>query len=118
MPFEMGVAYALAQRRSHRIFPFEAKEHRLDASLSDMKAFDAIVHGGTHEGILQSILKCFDKPGGAPPLRTLKSMNARLSLAAHLALRDFPNDPYNLWTFRRLVAAATKEAKRRGLIAA
>jgi hypothetical protein len=30
MPFELGIAFALAQSTSHRIFAFEEKERRID----------------------------------------------------------------------------------------
>jgi hypothetical protein len=37
MPFELGMAFALAQSTSHRIFTFEAKERRIDASLKETR---------------------------------------------------------------------------------
>lgn len=118
MPFELGIAFALAQSSSHRIFAFEEKERRIDASLSDMKAFDPIIHGGTAEGILGGLLDCFDRPGGAPPLDRLVSMAKRLALVAAKAQRDFRrDDPFKRAIFLQLVAAALAEARNRRLIA-
>jgi hypothetical protein len=117
MPFELGIAFALAQRTSHRIFTFEEKERRIDASLSDMKAFDPIIHSGTTEGILGGLLDCFDRPGGAPPLRRLSSLARRLAIVSTKAQRDFRRgDPFRRAIFLQLVAAAAAEARRRRLI--
>jgi hypothetical protein len=118
MPFELGMAFALAQSTSHRIFTFEEKERRIDASLSDMKAFDPIIHGGTTEGILGGLLDCFDSPGGAPPLRRLTSMAKRLALVAAKAQREFRREePFKRAIFLQLFEAAVTEATRRRLIA-
>jgi len=119
MPFELGIAFALARQMPHRIFTFDEEEYRLDASLSDMKAFDPFSHGGTPKGILSNLLKCFGTPGGTPRLRTLMSLNTRLSGVASRARLDFSGDDlFNRPIFLRLVEAATTEAVKRGLIAA
>ena len=66
MPFELGIAFALAQTTGHRIFTFEEKEHRIDASLSDMRAFDPTIHGGTPEGALAGVLDRIDRRSCGP----------------------------------------------------
>jgi hypothetical protein len=119
MPFELGIAFALAQTNGHRIFTFEEKERRIDASLSDMKAFDPTIHGGTPEGALAGLLDRFDRPGGAPSLQRLASLAGRLARVAAKVQREFHReDPFKRAIFIRLVEAAVAEARKRHLIAA
>jgi hypothetical protein len=117
MPFELGIAYALAQKKPHRIFTFDEQEYRLDASLSDMKAFDSFTHGGTPEGILRNLLKCFGTSAKTPKLKTLISLNKRLFQVASRARRDFSDDDlFNRPIFVQLVEAATTLSEKRKLI--
>jgi hypothetical protein len=117
MPFELGIAFGLAQSRGHRIFVFETKAYRLQASLSDMNAFDPQIHGGTRDGILFRILDCFERPAGPPRPEQLRSVARRVSLAAAQAQGEQGiDDPFRLYIFKRLVAAALETAVAEGLI--
>lgn len=40
MPFELGVAYAIARQHPHSFFVLEARSHRLQVSLSDLNGHD------------------------------------------------------------------------------
>jgi hypothetical protein len=67
MPFELGLAVAVAQGGGHDCFLLEAKQGRLTHTLNDMNAFDASIHEGTVDGMVDAILDHFgDRPN--PPL--------------------------------------------------
>lgn len=120
MPFELGIAFGLSQSAGHRIFVLETKPHRLPASLSDMNAFDPLIHGGTQEGVLFRILDCFEIPDGWPQPQPgrLRSIAKRLSQVAFEAqIEQRVEDPFRPYIFRRLVAAALEMAQAEGLLA-
>src|SRR5436305_2057198 len=56
MPFELGMAYALAQKVSHDFFVLEEKPFRLQASLSDLNGHDPHIHDSTPSGALRCVL--------------------------------------------------------------
>jgi hypothetical protein len=117
MPFELGMAYALGQLRSHSFFILEAKPLRLQASLSDLNGHDPHIHGGDPPGILRCVLDCFGTPLDAPPLSALESLNRRLTTTAKKLQRDHRTDgPFHPFLFRQLAGAATQSARARGLI--
>lgn len=67
MPFELGLAYAIkALAGPHDFLLLERKPHRLDKHLSDLKAIDPKIHGGTARGAISAILEVLDKPGKNP----------------------------------------------------
>jgi hypothetical protein len=117
MPFELGIAFALAQGNGHRIFVFE-EQRRLQATLSDMNGFDAFIHGGTQEGVLYRILDCFARPRETPRFTDLKSLTERLSrVAAKAQSEQSLEDPFKPYIFNRLVESALELAQKKGLIA-
>ncbi|MFY9820082.1 MAG: hypothetical protein WAM82_01790 [Thermoanaerobaculia bacterium] len=117
MPFELGMAYALGQLRSHSFFILEEKPLRLQASLSDLNGHDPHIHGGDPPGILRCVLDCFGTPLAAPPLSALESLNRRLTITAKKLQRDHRTDgPFHPFLFRQLAGAATQSARARGLI--
>jgi hypothetical protein len=89
----------------------------LQASLSDMNGFDPHLLGGTQVGVLRSVLDCFGKPGGGPPIGALKSLTRKLSRAvAALQREQGVSDPYHPEIFRQAVRAAAQLARIDGLI--
>jgi hypothetical protein len=118
MPFELGIAYALSRQQTHQFFVFEAREHRLQASLSDMNGHDPQIHGETQSGILRCILNCFGTPEGAPSFSVLMSLTRRLNhMVAGLQQEQGLSSPFHSYLFRRTVIAAVKLARAEGLIA-
>lgn len=70
MPFELGIAVALALAqpgpRQHQFRILEAKEFRLQKSLSDVLGHDPYIHKGRAEGVLEALLNVFsDLPESA-----------------------------------------------------
>jgi len=75
MPFELGLAVALSlSKGTHRWYLLEARDYRLQASLSDMNGFDPQIHHGTPTGILTALTNAFVKPGGQPTVGDLKRL--------------------------------------------
>ena len=68
MPFELGLAVALtlSSEGRHRFRILEAVKHRAEQSLSDLKGYDAYIHHGRAEGVLDAILDMFSKLPGRP----------------------------------------------------
>lgn len=117
MPFELGMAYSLSPRQSHRFFVLESKIHRLQATLSDLNGLDPHIHGGTQTGVLRSVLDCFATPTGTPDIRFLKALTRDLTGVLSTLQRDQGLDhPFHPYLFRQAVRAAAKLAENRGLI--
>ena len=118
MPFELGIAYALAQQQPHLFFVYEKKEYRLQASLSDFNGHDPHIHEGTQSGVLRCVLDCFGTPtGGAPSIGTLKSLTAKLNRSVLELQREHGvREPFHPYIFRQIVDAASKLARAESLI--
>ncbi len=118
MPFELGLAYALNRWQPHQFFVFEAREHRLQVSLSDLNGYDPQIHGGTQPGILRCILDCFGPPDGAPSFAVLEALTRKLNRSASQLQREQGlQSPFHPYLFRRTVWAAAELARAEGLIA-
>jgi hypothetical protein len=60
MPFELGVAYALARlEKGRKVFVFEAKKRDLLRTLTDLRHFDPKRHNMSGEKALEAIYDCF-----------------------------------------------------------
>ena len=119
MPFELGLTYAVSRltTREHSLFVLEEKPWRLQASLSDMNGHDPHIHGGTQIGMLRCMLDCFGRPGGEPPLPTLRALARRLApIVAALEREQAVSDPFHPSLFRQIVDVASELARLEGLI--
>jgi hypothetical protein len=121
MPFELGLAYSLAQHQSHhqphRFFVFEARQYRLQASLSDLNGHDPHIHRGTQQGLLRCLLDIFGTTTQAPSLAMLRSLSRKLSqVILRLQLDQGVEVPFHPYIFRQAVKAAAELAKAAGLI--
>jgi hypothetical protein len=117
MPFELGLAYGIAQRRSHRFFMLEERSHRLQASLSDLNGHDPHIHEGTQDGILRCVLDCFGTQDRQPSFATLKSLTRKLSPAvATLEHDQGVQHPFYPYIFRQAVDAGVRLARAEGVI--
>jgi hypothetical protein len=118
MPFELGIAYALSRQQAHQLFVFEARQYRLQATLSDLNGHDPHIHGETQAGVLRCILNCFGTPEGAPSFAVLISITRRLSrFVSGLQREQGLSSPFHPYIFRSTVVAAAKLARAEGLIA-
>ena len=61
MPYELGLASAvkISSRYQYEIFVLEAKDFRLDLTLSDYKGRDPLIHHGTCDGMIACLLDTF-----------------------------------------------------------
>jgi len=117
MPFELGLAYAIAQGQPHDLFVFEEQSHRLQASLSDFNGYDPHIHDGTQVGVLRCVLDCFGTTTQAPPSPKLKSLTRKLSqVVLRLQHDQGAHDPFHPHVFRQSVKAAVELAKAADLI--
>jgi len=117
MPFELGLAYAIARRQSHSFFVLEERSHRLQASLSDLNGHDPHIHEGTQDGILRCVLDCFGTQSRQPTFATLKFLTRKLSRAvAALEHDQGVLHPFYPYIFRQAVAAAVRLAHEEGVI--
>lgn len=118
MPFELGMAFALAQHRPHNFFVFERRAYRLQISLSDLNGLDPHIHSGTQAGILRCILDGFSTPAGGPPFLLLQALTARLNRIVSKLQREHGFQTlFHAYVFRQMVKAAAELAKTEGLIA-
>jgi hypothetical protein len=117
MPFELGVAYAIARQHTHSFFVLEARTHRLQVSLSDLNGHDPHIHGGTQKGVLRCLLDCFGTGSHHPPFETLKSLTRRLGRAvSRLGYEQGTRTPFHPYMFRQTVDAAVRLARAEGVI--
>lgn len=108
MPFELGIAYGLAQTTAHRFFVFEQEPYRLQVSLSDLNGHDPLIHGGTQKGVLRALLDGFsDSRASTPSLQHLAERTRNLVRLEKKFERDHEVDsPFSPNLFRLLVEAA------------
>jgi hypothetical protein len=104
MPFELGLAVALAREGKHDWFVFESRAHRLQRSLSDLNGTDPLIHGGSPRRLLQGLASVFDRPGEPDvPLVPIFEILRRQAPA----LRRRYGSLYSAGAFVRLVTLAT-----------
>jgi hypothetical protein len=118
MPFELGLAYSIARRQTHRFFILEERTFRLQASLSDLNGHDPHIHEGRQDGVLRCVLDCFGTQGGQPSFLVLKEMTRKLGRAIAIFEREQAvTHPFHPYIFRQAVEAAGQLARAEGLIA-
>ena len=74
MPFELGIAVEIAQRRRppHQWFVFEAQRYRLQRSLSDLNGTDPHVHDGRPRRVLIELSNALVRTRRQPQLNELE----------------------------------------------
>ncbi len=89
MPFELGVAVAIAQARpSHHWFMFEAERFRLQKSLSDVNGYDPFIHDGKPDGVLKAIKGMFHWPEPRPNIKDLRALLLDVKLLVRTLKRE------------------------------
>jgi hypothetical protein len=117
MPFELGMAYALARKSPHDFFVLEEKPFRLQVSLSDLNGHDPYIRDSTPSGALCCILDCFGGPSGVPSMSALEMLKRQLTRLALKLQREMKiAGPFHPYIFRRIVTAAIRIARHRNLI--
>jgi hypothetical protein len=84
MPFELGlvVGWTNALPRRHTWFVFEARPHRLEKSISDLRGTDAHIHDARPAGVFREVCNAFARQGSAPSIDQMRyiyrGLNKRL----------------------------------------
>jgi hypothetical protein len=108
MPFELGMACALARREGHhRFFVFEERPYRILKSLSDLNGIDPQIHGGTRRGVLRGVLNCFTSNRARTSLKELEELYRDVRHVAAEAKRlNRVKTVFSRTVFNEVVAAA------------
>ena len=109
MPFELGLAAALASRKGarHQFRLLEARPNRLQRSLSDLNGYEAFIHRGRPDGVFAAACDIFTS------FRPFPIGDVRGFRRVHRALTAFADEQYRggpLYTpdrFSQIVIAAT-----------
>jgi len=119
MPFELGLAYAISKRTTHRFFVFEERPYRLQTSLSDLNGHDPYIHESTQDGVLRCVLDCFGaNVNRRSAFAALKTVTRKLGRAVSTLEREHGVEhPFHSYIFRQAVEAAVELARAEGLIA-
>jgi hypothetical protein len=84
MPFELGLAvgWEKSNPTKHTWFIFEAKNYRLQKSLSDLNGSDPQIHGGQASGVMRELSNVFRRPKNQPTvpemMSTFKAISRRV----------------------------------------
>jgi len=115
MPFELGLTIASTnQMGALRCFVFEAREHRLSKSLSDLDGTDPYIHGGNPEGVLRELSNALYRADSTPQFVELLNIYRDLKAAASKLKSEFPDGSlFAALPFRELVMVATLSASER-----
>ena len=120
MPFELGIAFALARiDRGHKFILLEAERHRLQRTLSDVNGIDPGIHGATVKGIISCVLSLLGKQRENPHPKQVAHIHRQLWKTVPFLKRNHGrSNIYSRAIFDELVAGAFTLAKKDGLIAA
>jgi len=118
MPFELGIAVALSRiERSHKFVLLEAKRHRLQKTLSDVNGIDPGIHNAAVRGVISCVLSHLGKPQGNPDAKRVASTHRQLwKIIPSLKAIHGRTNIYSRSIFTELVEAATRLAKKEGLV--
>lgn len=116
MPFEAGLAFALSLRdKNHGCAIFEAKEFRLQKTLSDLNGIDPYIHNGTIKGVMISLADFAESGGVKANIDALVSLNKQVSqLAQDIKLQN--GSLFRPNSYRQLVAVSQDVAIAEGYI--
>jgi hypothetical protein len=117
MPFELGLACALAELERHHAFVLlERTPFRLQRTLSDVNGRDPFIHGGTIRGTIAATLDALRSTTRGPNATDVFNLYRSLTVIAG-ELKG-TRTLFTRSTYLDLVAAAVDRAQRSGLIAA
>ena len=109
MPFELGLVVALQRgwHRSHQWYVFEAKAHRAEKSLSDLKGTEVHIHRARPRGVLQELTNILIRISHQPTVAQLEGILRDLNAVARkIAKEGRSKSLFETRAFVDLVAAA------------
>ena len=113
MPFELGMAVALAKHTPERFtwVGFDSRRHQASRTLSDLAGSDFVVHGNTPAGVLAGLCDVF-VARGKPSVPELLERHGALTLAMpELLARSGAASVYSTRMLAELVVAARNAAE-------
>lgn len=118
MPFELGLACALAEyHKPHSYLVMEKERYRLDRTLSDLKGQDPLIHHDNPKRIVSVVISALSRKTQAPdPNEVYKNFKVLWAIGKELKSRYSENTIFNRAIFIRLVEAATRLAMTAGHI--
>lgn len=118
MPFELGVAVALARTRApHQFIVLESERFRLQRTLSDLNGIDPGIHNCSPRGMISCVLSHLGKPSDNPLPQAVFSIYRELWKAASMLKKVHGRSSiYSRAIFSELVKGATMLANRSNLI--
>ena len=114
MPFELGLllGWLKTQRRKHVWFVFEAREHRLQKSLSDLDGTDPYIHGGRVSGVFRQLRNSLVKSKYQPSVQQMHTIYRDVRTASPLVMKYAgATSLFEASVFKRLVVLATEYAE-------
>ena len=118
MPFELGLACALAEyRKPHSYFIMENEHYRLDRTLSDLKGQDPLIHHNNPKRIVSGVISALRSKSQNPnPKEVYNNFKTLLSVAEKLK-RDYGESTiFSRAIFIDLVEAGARLAMASGHI--
>ena len=115
MPFELGLAVALARARGRRDtwLVCESRDYRAQKSLSDINGTDIYVHDGTVAGVFREMCQAFVRRRQQPTVTQMWQVYGVLRKALKPILRDAgAHDVYSARVFQDLCVMAARAAER------
>ena len=111
MPFELGLAVAVARLRKHEpthaFALLESRPYRLQRSLSDMNGYDPKIHYGTRSGAVRCMFEIFADAAPADVWSARRLAEALTRVARQLKREHRVRTVFSRVVFNDLLAAAT-----------
>ena len=118
MPFELGIAFTLSRiGNDHKFFILEAREYRLQKTLSDVNGIEPCIHKATAKGIISCAIDHLGTTNEKPDPKTIRRIQRQLwkSVPKLKAIHGRTNI-FCRPIFTELVEGAALLAKKEGLI--
>ena len=118
MPFELGIACAVARLNSqHDFYVLQREDCRLDRKLSDLKGVDHSTHHGTIRGTIGCVLDVLHSIQDNPDIKSAYSLYRDLDQLARALKRSYRKKHiFTRSMFGQLVIGAATLAQEGGLI--
>lgn len=118
MPFELGLACAIREQTGrHDFLVLEKRDHRLDRTLSDLKAIDPKVHHGKPTEAISAVLDVLERAGGNPAVDEVHRLYRRvIRLVPALKKQHHCDSLFGSRIYQALVTLIRVLAEKRGLL--
>jgi hypothetical protein len=118
MPFELGLCCALQHFKGRYMYILlEAKQHRLDKTLGDVKGRDPLIHERKSRVLIRKLLSDLRSSGSPTDYEAVVTLDRALLRAARkLKAAHAGASLFDGYLFKQLVAAATELAQKQGLL--